>query len=242
MDIQPLLRDLGLFDSDIRIYLYLLENGLSSPPQIAAGSRIARTNTYAVLQRLKEKGLIEEQAKRERKAYIATDPLALEQSFERKREAIHQMLPDLRALYAVEKNKPKIRFYEGPEQIQQIFLETLSAQEIFGFASTKQLFTLSPSFFEKYRKKIKERNIVFHDILTFASGEESGPKAKEQLKGFYDFKLLPKEYGDLPTDILLWEDNIALITTSPPLFGTILTNPALAQTFRVFFTVMWKGL
>jgi sugar-specific transcriptional regulator TrmB len=242
MEIRPLLKDFGLLESEIRVYVYLLENGLSTPPLISKGSGIARTNVYAVLQQLRQKGLIEEHTKGKRKAYLATDPIALEQSFERRRETIHRMLPDLRSLYSTQKNKPKIQFFEGWEQVKQVFVLTLEAKEIFGIASTKQLFALEPSFFDWHRQQMKERGIVFHDILTHASGETSGPTAKEQLKGLYDFKLLSSDYDDFPTDILIWDDQVALIGVATPVFGTVLTNPALAKTFRMMFDMMWKGM
>jgi sugar-specific transcriptional regulator TrmB len=242
MEIQRLLKEVGLHDSEVRVYLYLLENGLSTPPQIAKGTGMARTNGYAVLQELRQKGLIEEQMKGKRKIYIATDPIALEQSLERKRQAIHQLLPDLRALYSAEKNRPKIQFFEGWDQVKRIFDMTLSAKEVFGIASTNKLFALDSSFFVNYRIQIKQKNIVFRDILTHASGAAAGPQAENEAKGFYSFRTLPSDYDDLPTDILIWNDQIALISTATPIFGTVLTNKALAQTFRMMFDVMWRRL
>ncbi len=242
MNLQSLLKDLGLFDSDIRIYLYLLEQGISTPPQIARGTKIARTNTYVILKRLTEKGLIEEQKRGKRKAYIATDPLALEQSFERKRDAIHQMLPDLRALYSAEKNKPKIQYYEGWEQVRQIYDLTYQAEKVFAFGSTEKLFLHDKKFYESHAKRVKERGIIYNDILTHESGDKSGQIIKDILKGFYDFKVLPKQYNDLSTDILIWDDHIAFIDLNNPVFGTVITNPSLAKTLYMMFDALWNKL
>lgn len=84
MNIQEQLKEIGLFESEIKVYLYLLENGLSTPPQIAKGTKIARPNCYQVLRSLKERGLIGEQKKGSRKVYIASDPVTLVESMERK--------------------------------------------------------------------------------------------------------------------------------------------------------------
>lgn len=242
MEIQKQLEELGLRESEIRVYLYLLKQGVSTPPQVAKGTGIARPNCYKVLQSLKEKGLIEEQKKDKRKAYLASDPIALVQTLERRKEAMDKMLPDLRALYTTQKNKPEIRFYDGFEQVKQIYLQTLSAKEILGVASTEKLFDLSPKFFDKYRKEVKKRGIDFRDIVTYKSGEKSGPKAKKELRGFYELKLLPKRYEDIPTDILIWDDNVALIVIDKPVFGTVLTNKHMAQTFRILFDLSWQKL
>lgn len=242
MQIQEQLIELGLRESEINVYLYLLKQGVSTPPQIAMGTGIARPNCYKILQSLKEKGLIEQQKKDKRKAYLASDPIALVQTLERRKQAMDKILPDLRALYTTQKNKPEIRFYDGFEQVKQIFEQTLSAKEILGIASTKKLFALSPKFFDKYRKEIKKRGISFKDIISYESGEKSGPRTKEDLGVFYEIKLLPAKYEDIPTDILIWDDNVALIVTDKPVFGTVLTNKHLAQTFRILFELSWQKL
>lgn len=62
------------------------------------------------------------------------------------------------------------------------------------------------------------------------------------LRGLYEARYLPSEHQDFPTDLLIWKDNVALITLQEPIFGTILTNPLLAKTFRIIFSNLWKGL
>lgn len=242
MEIEKQLEELGLRGSEICVYLYLLKQGISTPPQIAKGTGIARPNCYKILQSLKEKGLIEEQKKDKRKAYLASDPIALVQTLERRKEAMDKMLPDLRALYTTQKNKPEIRFYDGFEQVKEIYLQTLLSKEILGIASTKKLFALSPKFFDRYHKEIKKKGIDFRDIISHESGEKSGRKTKEQLRGLYELKLLPQKHGEVFTDILIWDDNIALIVLDKPIFGTVLTNKHMAQTFRILFELSWQKL
>jgi hypothetical protein len=52
--------------------------------------------------------------------------------------------------------------------------------------------------------------------------------------------LLSAENKDLPTDILIWDDSVALISLSQPIFGTVLTNKYLAQTFKGLFFLIWN--
>lgn len=242
MDLREQLKTVGLHGSEIQVYLYLLEQGLSSPPKIAKDTKILRTNCYGILHSLKEKGLIEEQKIGKRKAYLASDPEALVRAIDRRKEAIQKILPDLRGLYTIRKNKPKIRFYDGFEQVKEIYMQTLSAEKILAIGSTKQLSDINPAFYTKYRKGLKEKGIIFSDILTHTSREKGAPEFMEALKGLYDVKFLPQKYEESPTDILVWNDNVALIALQDPMFGTVLTNPLLAQTFRIMFDVMWEGL
>lgn len=228
----------GLNHSEILVYLYLLENGVSTPPQVARGTCIARTNCYNLLESLQEKGLIEEQALKKRKAYLATDPESLLRSLEKRKEAIQQVLPDLRGLYTTQKNKPKIRFYEGIEQIKEIYEQSLQSGKILAIGSTNQIEVVLPGYLTHYFSEVKKRGIVFQDIVS-ARSKTLAEQSKALLKGWYEVKLVPPEYRDQPTDLLIWDNNIALLTLQEPVFGTILTSPLLTETFRILFELIW---
>ncbi len=241
MNLQNELKKIGLNKSEIIVYLFLLEEGLSTPPQISSGTRIARTNCYNILVSLKQKGLIEPQQRQKRKAYLATDPQSLMQSIEKKKEIIEQILPDLRSIHTYQKNKPKIKFYEGWEEVKEIYRNSLQAKEIFAIGSTKGISDIDTKFFDIYRTQIKEKKIVYHDILSNSSRGDI-QVTKELLKGYYDVTIVPSQYKNFQTDILIWGDNIALITLEEPIFGTVLTNKLLAETFRIIFNLMKEGI
>lgn len=242
MELPQALKDLGLVSSEIRVYLYLLEHGLSTPTQIARGTGIQRTNCYHVLRSLLEKGLILEQSKGARSAYLTNDPDALLLSLERKREIVSQILPDLRGLQNIQRNKPTIRFFDGISQIEQLYTLALETDELFGLGSTERIYKLMPTFFAWWVKEAKKRNIVIHDIVTFPSSKEAKQNMSGILKGLYGAKTLPPTYGELPTDLLVWHDHVALITLEEPYFGTLLTNPQLARTFKIVLELLGQRL
>ncbi|MBM3204364.1 hypothetical protein FJZ48_00035 [Candidatus Uhrbacteria bacterium] len=243
MTLQDDLRAIGLTKTEAAVYLYLLENGVSTPPQIAKGTGILRTNGYHILQTLEHKGLIRPEAGRgKRIAYFASDPEALFRSIEVQREAVSRMLPDLRALYTTQEHKPKIRFYDGLEQVKEVYWLSLEAREIFGIGSTKTLNEVMSDYFKKYVAEAKKRNIIFHDILTSDSKEKSGPFMRETLKGLYDEKYLPEKFDDISTDMLIWNDHTALITLQEPYFATVITSPLIAKTMKTLFYVMQERL
>ncbi|PIR03572.1 MAG: hypothetical protein COV59_05275 [Candidatus Magasanikbacteria bacterium CG11_big_fil_rev_8_21_14_0_20_39_34] len=242
MTLQEQLNHYGLHKSEIIIYLYLLENGLSTPPQIARGTKIARTNCYNVLEGLRLKGLIEVQKQGKQKAYIASDPEVLLQNLDNKKRSLEKLLPDLRALHVTQKNKPKITFYEGFSQVKNIYWQALNAKEIYAIGSTKHLDELHKDFFHKFVFQLKERGIILYDILTPESGKGVGKKTKEVLKGYYDVDILPEKYKDISTDIFIWNDNIALISLEEPIFGTVLTNAPLANTLRIMCKIIKESL
>ena len=236
------LHEAGLNETESRIYLYLLENGLTAPPQIAVGTNILRTNTYNALQKLELKGLVEQRSSGKRKAYLASNPTALVRLLEKRRERVEQLLPDLQALQTTQKNKPKVRFYDGLAEVKDIYWQATIAEEVFGIGSTKSLATLDPEFWSHFLRECKKHSVIFHDILTYESGSKESSEMREILGGLYDFALLDKSHGDQPTDILVFGDNIALITLEEPIFSTVLNSPLLAKTFRIVWSTMKKGL
>lgn len=241
MGLTEQLKQLGLNHSEITVYLFLLENGISTPPIVSRGTKITRTNCYHILNELKNRDLIAEQKLGKRKAYLAHDPESLLRGLERKREIVSQILPDLRGLFTTQKNKPKIRFFDGMEQIKQIYQMSLSSKEILGFTSMDKFLGFSGDFGEQYMRQAGQSKIIFKDVLSSSSRNMGAEKIKKIMGGYYDYRILPMEYKQFPTDMLIWGDNIALLTLNEPVFGTILTNKTLANTFRIIHDVMWRA-
>ena len=239
MELEKQLRRAGLSKSEIRIYLYILENGLSTPPQIAKGTGIARTNTYHILRSLKEKELVESQTKGARSAFIATDPSAIVRNIEERRVAMETILPDLRALYRSQKNKPVIKFLADKNQILQgSFVESLESEEVLFIGSTNKAKENWPEFFTEYERLLKKKGVILKDLMPHDSAIETAKGTRAILGDvLYEAFALPKKYRDIPTNILIWNDSVALISLDVPTFGTVLKNKHLADTFRILFDI-----
>ena len=224
MQIQQKLKQIGLNASESAVYVYLLKNGLSTPPQIAKGTSIARSNTYHILRGLQEKGLIRRQKNRRRFAYMAKNPESLLAQAENIKNATEELLPELRALRRTHANKPSIQFYDGWNEVREIYNASLETESIYAIGSIRKLNDISEEFFTEYQNQLKKRHIIMHDILT-ANSRELGEKEKQILAPLYDVRYLNARHGDLPTDMLVWNDNVALISQEEPIFGrAIKTN------------------
>lgn len=236
------LRAAGLKKSEATVYLYVLENNHASPPQIAKGTGILRTNCYHILQSLKDQGLLrEETGSSGRKIYFANDPDSLLRAAQSKARAVEQLLPDIRAVFAAKTNKPTVHFYDGLEELQDIYRKSLEANEIYALGSTARLHDLMPAFLSWYFSQITKHNIVLHDIVSSASSKKGLTAGKAAMASYLP-RVIPEKYGETPTDILVWGNNVALIALEAPYFGTVLTNPALANTFRIIFEILDDAL
>jgi sugar-specific transcriptional regulator TrmB len=235
------LKQLGLNNSEIIVYLDLLKNGLSTPPLVSRRTKIARTNCYNILQELSMKELIAEQKTGARKAYLAKDPESLLRGIEKKKDILAQILPDLRGIFKMQKNKPLVRFFDGLEQIKQVYLETLGSKTVLAFSSIKRFLDAYPEFSVVYGDQLMKREIEFHDVLARASQDRAAMEFKKQAGPLYEFRFLDQQYEEPTTDILVWEDNLAIVTLGESAFATVLTSTALATTFRTMHSVMWSS-
>ena len=237
------LNTLGLSKTEANAYLFLLKNGFSSPSQVAKGTGTQRPHCYEILDSLLALGLIVTQkTKNKRRLYAARDPQALLETIRRKEESFQNILPDLRGLYVTNKNKPRIQYFDGIEEVKEIYKLSLEAIEVFGIGSTARMQEIYGDFFMWYQKEIKRRNIVYHDILTRSSGEKALPLTKEILKGLYDAKLLRTDEGEAALDILVWNDNVGFIAHDQPIFGTVVTSQSFATMFKMIFNALWSRM
>lgn len=247
MNLHEALTKAGLSHNESVVYLYLLEKGHASPPEIGKGTKIILSNLYYVLDSLSGKRLIAGHVKGKRKIYTARDPLAVLHNLDEEKKMFESVIPDLRGLFVSKENKPKVKFYDGAEEAMHIFTLALEAkEEIMGVASTKQLFARMPEVFipndkvQPFASEIKKRKIFIRDLLTFASDEKAAKRTKQDMGIFYDYKLLPAEYGDIPADILIWNNSVGLISLGKTVFGTVIEDAQLSGILKILFNMAWK--
>jgi predicted transcriptional regulator len=84
MAIHALLRDIGFTDYEARAYVSLLGSGVSNGYEVAKAAAMPRANTYAVLERLVERGAAQRLDTRNGVRYVAVDPAHLTRQLSRR--------------------------------------------------------------------------------------------------------------------------------------------------------------
>lgn len=241
MEIQQQLRSLGLHQTEIIIYLFLLKNGLSTPPIVSRETNIARTNCYNILLELKNKGLITQKIQAKKKLYQANDPDSLIDFLENKVLRAHEILPELKAIFTHQIIGPGIILFQGVEQIKDLYEQSLSTKTIFSIGSRVRLHELMPDFETYYFKEVQKRQIIFYD-LTDQESKLIMAKMHSFLKGYYAVRQLPPEYAETATDILIWDDSVALLNFKDSVSAMILKNQPLSDMLQMLFKIIWKKL
>ena len=130
LTIENTLRQLGLIDSEIRVFLLWLENGALSIAQLAELSNMGRITVHEIVRRLIKKGLfLETRSGRKRLVYpnqvdafenlVAEKKLKV-QELEKNAKRASALLRDIQLM---SESFPKTKFYKGQEGIQRMMNE-----------------------------------------------------------------------------------------------------------------------
>ena len=237
------LEELGLTKSEIKVYLYLLEHGEQDPNDIANHTGIQRTNCYNILKQLLKRDLIQKHKNKRPITYSPNSPASLLQDIEYRKDIAQLLLPELNNLFKSSDNKPSIRIYEGESEVKEIYQQIIGCGDVLGLAATDNLDELYPDFItSEWPAQLKKNGQHLRDILTKNGSGAATRKLEEGLGENYEYVFLPESMGNIWTDLLIWDDNIALINVTTPVFGTVIRNKQITDMMRMMFEFMWKAL
>ena len=124
------LTELGFSEKEAGVYLASLELGPATTAEISKVANINRTTGYDILESLVINGLINPIGKTKVQKYVAENPdkviVFLENKIKESQEKLkraYDLLPELFSVFN-EKEKPKVKYYEGVAQIKEVFEDT----------------------------------------------------------------------------------------------------------------------
>lgn len=246
MAITEDLKKIGLNSKESQAYLALLELGSASIVALAKKSSLKRTTVYEVLESLKEKGLISETLFGRRIKYIAEPPEKLLEIKKRELETLQNIMPTLDALRNVAIEKPAIRFYQGKEEIREVFrdmvLHTSIKEKILGIESKAK--TVIKQFDEQFwidlMAKKKKRGLESLSIDAY-SPEELNEFVKQypwSVNHGMTIRTIDDAQDLLNVSIYLYQNKVALIA-SDQLLAIVIENQRLRNSFEFLFRKLW---
>jgi len=235
----PILKDLGLSETEALIYELLLEKGPSTGAALTKEAGIGRGNVYNTLASLKARALVREEVG-PKNIFTAVDPENLRELALRKRAAADQLvrqlesvMPDLKSFHHLFTKQPTVRVFEGVEGIKDVYRETFKAgQPIFALVGPDEP---APELFHWLTSQyVKERVARKIPAYVVASGttaaEEYRRRDKEELR---TTRLVSGTAYPFTGEIDVFADKVALVAyKSDELIGTIIESPGVAETLR----------
>ena len=249
--IKQILASMKLSGKEIQIFLSLVKLGKGTASAIARDSEVTRTHVYDIVEGLMAKGLVSKVEIRGVQTYEAVDHAGLMAYVSREQKELQiigkklqQLASDFNTLQVGNKQKTKVRFFDGVEGVKNIYAEIrydLEKQsepfELLTIFSPQSLERTIPGF-----EYLDYPNMIGRDIV---SDDELLPfyiKQMAQSKNKTAYKVWPKDRGFFPTDTIAWRGKIAYIDLVSYPSGIIVENDANTQSFTLWFNLMWDSL
>ena len=248
--LNPLdLERFGLTEKEALVYSHLLEKGASSVASISTGTHNKKGNTYNILQSLLKSGLVEQSQEKPKALFRVTDPSFFRALIQKQQSAaqenaqlLENLLPQLITTYTTTTHVPSVKVLEGVEGfaehyraiLQEKPSELLLLRSQFDHATPEIRAIIDKTVVERRRAKIFTRIIGRTPDEMYLDHEEYNKRFFIDRR-FTASPLLTK----LPAQIQIWNDSVAITSFRKPYLVSVITNAAIAETFRSIFEFLW---
>ncbi|MDO8495673.1 MAG: helix-turn-helix domain-containing protein [bacterium] len=244
MDKEYLLNSVGLSEKEAKTYLAILELGSSTVKPISVRAGTKRTSIYNFIDHLVTLGLISQTSIHGRMHYKAESPEKLVELQRERTERLESALPEFLSLYNDNAKKPKISYFEGPEQVRNIGREALNCTKEACYIWPGPEFTEisgGAAFWKEIGIKRTEKGILsrlirFHGKENLYEGSESG------LEMFRETRWGPEKYQDtVDVAISIFDSGkVGIFGARQESFGILIESKALEKTMKMLFELLWE--
>jgi sugar-specific transcriptional regulator TrmB len=241
-----LLKEIGLTDSEIKVYVALLEIGSSSKGPIVDKSGVASSKIYELLEKLMQKGLVSQVIKSNVKYFEAAPPKRLldymtekKKNLETKEKELETLIPQLeikRSMAGIESETQMFKGIKGANTAFEDILTTLKKGDelvVLGFSETTEDFQ---KFLIRFHNKRSSRNIKLRAVF--------GVKLKKMIN---EINKMPysecrsSSEEETPVAYLIYKEKVLFSMPLDNLWIQI-KNKRLADSFRLQFEKQWTQL
>jgi len=239
MDISPL-EDIGLTNAEIKVYLTLLELGVTKVGPIIEKSGLQSSVVYNSLHKLMDKGLINYIKKGKINHYTATDPIHFIAFIEEKKANFERILPELLIKQKLAKERNEAEVYVGYKGVQTLLLELIKDGQkgdefLFFSADYDSKDVEIQDFYKKYDPKRESLGLTVKGI------------APERLKHLFVGREKERYYlkfakQTIPPNMAIFKDTIAMFTWGDKPVGYLIYSKQLSDKYKQFFYSIWDSI
>lgn len=239
MDFE-ILEDLGLSQSEIKVYTKLLEIGTSSAKDIIYKSKLQNSVVHRALNSLIEKGVINYILKGKHKEYSATNPEFFFTYIEDKKKQFENIFPKLKEKQLLQKKETQTSMFKGKRGISEVYQKLISQTkgEFLTFGGSKEttefmgLVWWENMYTKRINNKLSQRHIASTEVLPYI---DSFLKMK-----LTKIRFLPKEQFSQYQETAIIDDFIAITIFADEGYTILIQNKDVANGYRKNFEMMWN--
>ncbi|PIW93227.1 MAG: hypothetical protein COZ87_02420 [Candidatus Moranbacteria bacterium CG_4_8_14_3_um_filter_43_15] len=242
MNIQQVLKNYGLTDEEVNLYLAGLKTGEAPLARIAKVAGIKRPTAYSVAKSLGEKGLMGNFKMRSGLRFVVSPLSTLEQNLKRRLKEVSEILPELSVIERGSQTKPKITLYEGVKGYYTALEDSLKTINgvIRAIGSLKKIYeVITPEYDENHYIPTRLKNNTVYRGLHFKGEAENIFTPERNAKEMREVKFLPDNY--FHSDFVLIYRNLIIICTSKKeLIALKIESEEIAEAEKKKFDLIWE--
>lgn len=246
MDISTL-KEAGLTDGEIKVYIAMLELGSSTTGPIIEKSGIARSIIYLILEKLMQKGLASFITKEKTKYFQAAEPQRIlqyigerEKRLKENKRKVEQLLPEL-LLKQQNVIKNEANFYTGFKGMitahEHIYLKLKPGEEYYYLGIPSFQPKEHHLYWKKDHVKRIEEGLKCRLLFNYNTNDKV-LKSRNSYKGCDARKMPVKMQTSM--SILIYKDTVVIIIQVPTEMAVEIVNQQVADSFKAYFEEFWR--
>lgn len=244
---RSILKDAGLTDGEIKVYLALIETGSSTTGPIVEKSGISRSIVYQILEKLMEKGLVSYIIKEKTKYFQAAEPSRIldyiderEKHLQANRKKVVDILPLLEAR-AHSSPESEARLFEGFKGMitvhEHSYRKLKRGEEYFFLGIPPE----QPKYYHAYWNRDHRRRVkagIYVKLLFHPSTDKKILKNRNSYWGC-DARYMPVNINT-PSWFMGYKDVAVVGFPSKTPITLQITNQEIADSFKAYFNEFWR--
>lgn len=257
--IRELLKDIGLSENEVTLYLTLLRYGQRPITFLSQKANLNRGLGYVLLHALLEKGLVTKVTKSRVQYFSPLDPKHLLNFLERKKsniedqqERVQAALGQLAEITKPLTAKPKIRFYEGADGARSILdgIRQAEGRTLRAYLSASDCANfVGAEYFRSFMKRLGDEGFTLHLIRTREMDRaQNTPVVPVAIKrgsgdGTHNHVVrYAREDLAFPMTVFIYDNKIALLSSRQENFALLIESPEYSEMQKKLFDLQWDSL
>ncbi len=239
--ITEILEDLGLTNSEIKIYIALIELNTATAGELIEKTQITTSTLHLSLNSLIEKGLINYIYDGKRRIYQATNPDNLIDYIEGKKQKLINILPEIKKKQNQKGKKIEVAtLYKGIKGIKEAYniLINEKGEEFNSFGDSLEVAEkMTYEWWANMHARRVEKELKCRQIF-----DERHKKDQINItlkRKLTKIRYLPKEFAQLQVTVMVGElVGISVFGENP--YALLIRDKELADGYRIYFEQLWK--
>lgn len=247
MNVEPL-RQLGLTEGEIKVYLALVALGETTTTPLAEESGVSLSKVYSILDRLAKKGLVSHIIKKKTKHFRAADPHRLlvylqekEQQLRAQEEDLKHLVKNLEHKKEIASTVESVQVYDGLRGIQTARERTLKimkkGDEMWIIGISKTPYHRLTAYFEDYHHRRYGKGIKCRYLYNECAREPFGEKSAQ-----YPLSEVRYMHKGLVTQgwMEIYADTVTIGVNKGRSFSVVIQNQEVANSFKIYAKLLWS--